>query len=731
VPLVGDLAVIDPAVVDPLIEKYAWEGEGPDETWGRLSGEPLRDQSWERLAAQVNAWCSPFKGVDQSIRSFEAREVHWLDHRSKADRELTLMPELLGDRIFTLNLHQLDPVVALMVETRIGSVDPDRGTHGNVVELAVTEGELPVMVHLAITGAVHPGTWELHTSYLEARGLAITPSPPPALTVDELIANTPLARSRRWTTRVGTAYEDAPIVCVLGNTAEDHALAVLCDRVFHYGAWVPGSLLRSDNPARRAVKTALHSLRHLPRAPDRPVMVISLSEPIETVTSVVDELNGMFPMYELDGTPVSTEPYFQAVSMEDLSNEPGRYLLADQTAFALRRTVPVRDNAGELSILTPLSLPLPEVAAHVDEPGWCIDVWVRNYHAPARTALPSRSFLQDPPGVIPEAVTRSGRHGVTFRSSNMGFVYAGVPPEGRLAHPLLRFPSAEQIFSELAAANGATTRRSDAGRRAANAVELWGDLDAMLADLSGSVRKLLNAFLPPKGKRNGFYGRGYAVRDDGHLTFAHAVTALELEQDEAREILDRLLLANVLRRGLILNCERCNWEAFYRIDQLGPLAFICTACGHVSNLTHGRWYKHDPEPTWNYALDQVVRDLLRQHGDIALLAVARLRQPQSSLLWSPELIIEDTAKSAELDICAIIDGRVIVGEAKSNGRLGTGNRTPTSAATRLVHAAHTHSPLTKSSSPPAHLLGLRAHAQSSTQRCPPYGSADQLPRSPS
>jgi hypothetical protein len=41
----------------------------------------------------------------------------------------------------------------------------------------------------------------------------------------------------------------------------------------------------------------------------------------------------------------------------------------------------------------------------------------------------------------------------------------------------------------------------------------------------------------------------------------------------------------------------------------------------------------------------------------------------------------------ELDLCLIIRGRVIVGEAKSNGRLDAGGKSTSRAAARLVRAA--------------------------------------------
>jgi hypothetical protein len=686
-PLVLDLATIDPEAAAQLAQRYSEPNEGPEQTLTRLGNEPLGDPSWDELAAVIDDWCSPFKGIGQAEQTFTASKVHRLDRHSTAERDLTLLPDSADDRILTLNLDQVDPLTALTIETRIGSALDDPNQHCDLLSLPVSTDDLPDFVRLAITGQLQPQTWDPNAAWTKASAPRSMPQPPALLTAEEFLAATPMAQTRRWTARVQT--DEAPIVCVIGDTPEDHALAVLCDRLFHHGAWLPRTLLDQDTPQARAAKLALHSVRHLPRAPHRPVFVTSASQPIDEITPLVDDLNRLFTVYNLDGTPASPEPKFKAVAVDELAAEPGRFFLADPVAFVVRRTVPVRNRAGELSILTPLQLPLPKIAEQVDDARWCIDVSMGRYSAPSRTALASKTFLQDPVGAFPEAVTRAGRHGVSFGSANMGFVMAGTPPEGRLAHPLLRFPSSEQIFAELAAARGATVQRSDAGRRAGNAVELWGTLDAIIADIKGPVGRLLTAFQPPAGKRSGSYPGGYAIRGDGHLTFANVAGALAVTDPEARATLDRLLLTNVLRRGLVLTCARCRWQAFLRVEDLGPSRFTCTACGHVSALTSNAWANNETEPVWHYSLDQVVRELLRQHGDLPLLAVDQLRRSHRAVLWSPELEVTKGNGTVELDIAVIIDGRIIVGEAKSNGKLGDGKKTPTNAAARLVAAAQT------------------------------------------
>lgn len=261
---------------------------------------------------------------------------------------------------------------------------------------------------------------------------------------------------------------------------------------------------------------------------------------------------------------------------------------------------------------------------------------------------------------------------------------AGLPYEDHLASPMLRFPSGDAVFAELAASSNARIEQSPAGRRSAIAVEMWGSFASVASDLAGPVRELLNAFLPPKGA-NGNYDVGYEIRGEGYVAIEDAATVLAAQPRDTRTIIDRLLTLNVLRRGFLLYCARCRAYDFYRTDQVG-LTFECHACGHASPLTRGQWYAKDPEPHWYYAVDQVVRDLLVSHGDVPLLAAADLSRRASSVLWCPELEITDETGSVEIDICAVIDGRIVIGEAKSTTTL-RGDKGTEDVARGLAHAA--------------------------------------------
>lgn len=468
---VADLAVGDPAVVDRLVERFSLEGETRDATWARIADEPVYDGPLEVTAEQVDGWCSPFNGLRQETRAFGGAEVDRLRRDGRPGGGLSLLPEDSGEIVYTLNLAGVDPLLALAVESRVGALAQDARKGLNVIELPVLDEDLPFLVWLAITGEVPPGGWDLHRRYLTTLGLAVSGEPPSALTGAGYLAGTPFARTLRGLTRVGTAGPP-PTVCAIGDTPEDHALGVLCDRVFHHGAWVPMRLLNEPGEVGRAARSALLHLRWQ-GSPEDSVLVVSASQPREVLAELVQELDGMLGV-EINGQPVQRQP-LRALPLDELSGVSGRLFLADQESFNVRRTVPVRQAAGELSMLTPVSLPTP---AALEELGqdlrWCVDVVVPGHQPPARTGIPSSALHQYPAGSLPETIVRVSRSGLSFSSANVGYVPAGVPLEGRLAHPLLRLPSAEQIIGQLAAKHGATVQRSSAGRRAANAVDLWG-----------------------------------------------------------------------------------------------------------------------------------------------------------------------------------------------------------------------------------------------------------------
>ncbi|MCC9711811.1 hypothetical protein E4N62_45340 [Streptomyces sp. MNU76] len=678
----SDLAVVDPSVVDTMVARFGGQDEDTDTVWQRLSPMPLPAPGAEGLAAQVNDWCTPFKSVVRHAQQrFEAGDVLHVEHGGTSRGRLATVPTLPGKPLLTLDLAGVDPALALMVESRIGAVHPHARDALDIVELPVEEEDLPALVHLAITGRPATG-WRLASRYRSATG----GGPSDTLTADEFMACVPFTRSEAWTKRLTRIDTSSPIVWVVGDTADDHALAQLCDRLYQQSVWMPSRLLANNHPLVRAVRGALWSFYSVGDQHRPPILLTSVSLSPEDLQNLATELNAPFTGMTMrvgDGPQVPFNVRkAEAVTPAALAGYQGIALLADPEARRISQRVPTSRENGSTSLLTSLQLPEPQAAAHLGaDLHWYVDVWLPDHNLPAHAALPGSCLVQETNG-FPETIARTARHSVSFISANMGF----ATPEDRHTRPLLHFPSADRVFEELARAHDATVERSDAGLRAAIAAEMWGSPEALAADLRGPARKVLDSFLPTGKKRDGDYGAGYAIRGIGYVALEDIEKTLgDSTFGPARDLVDRLLTTNVLRRGLILNCARCRFEAFYRIEQVGA-AFDCEACGHTSPLVRGRWYSNDPEPHWYYSLDQVVRDLLLQNGDVPLLATRLLQQNTMSVLWSPELKITDAEGAIELDLCLIIDGRIVIGEAKSNNTLKARKGTREAAA-RLVHAA--------------------------------------------
>ena len=680
VPILADLAHDDPEIVSKVIEGTHHGGDR-DVLWQELRSRHVRLERLDALAEQANAYFSPFKSPLPEERTFSPGDILWLHRYGDSKRDLTTIKDASERPTFVLDMSQVDPAIALMVESRIGSVGGGDREGREIIELPVMGEDLPAIINLAITGSVQHFTWDL-----QARCAAVAGSIHASeadLTVERFLDDSPFARSGKSTIKAQASYPESPIVCVIGETADDHALAVLCDRLFRRAAWIPTHLVSDGAPLREAIRIALYSLKGATGAGRRPVLVTSISEPMAVAESFAASLDDMFGIYAEDGSPISDTRSYEYAAPLSFASERGHCFLADPEAFSLRQRSPVSNDADDMSMLTPVALPLPRAVEHLgSDLSWCTDVWMPDHPSPARTAIPS-DRLQQSSGGFPEAIIRAGRGRLTFASPNMGLVLRGAPPEARLAQPLLRFPSADIIFAEIAAGSNARVERSTAGRRSGIAVEMWGSFKALADDLAGPVRSLLNAFLPPK-RANGDYGIGYEVRGTGYVAIEDAATVLGIPEYEVRGTIDRLLTLSVLRRGLLLYCARCRTYDFYRIDQVGQ-TFECHACGHVSSLTRSQWYEQDTEPHWYYALDQVVRDLLVNNGDVPLLAAADLGQ-RSAMLWNPELEITDDTGSVEIDICMVVDGRIFIGEAKSNGTLRA-EKGPEEVAKGLVHAA--------------------------------------------
>ncbi len=206
--VLADLAHDAPEIYGKAAQKPASREEIPDDVWRELSAAQIPDQSWDGFAEQADAYCSPFKGFEQGMRQFRPNDVLWLDRTGQLKRQLTTISDMPDGRTLTLDLSQVDPAVALMIETRIGSVDQVGREGRNVIELPVMDEDLPDLIRLAIVGTVRPRAWDPQARYVAA--VAKIYASDPDLTIEQFLAESPFARSGQSTIKASSAWWAKP-----------------------------------------------------------------------------------------------------------------------------------------------------------------------------------------------------------------------------------------------------------------------------------------------------------------------------------------------------------------------------------------------------------------------------------------------------------------------------------------------------------------------------------------
>ncbi len=154
-------------------------------------------------------------------------------------------------------------------------------------------------------------------------------------------------------------------------------------------------------------------------------------------------------------------------------------------------------------------------------------------------------------------------------------------------------------------------------------------------------------------------------------TVSAAVRTLPaLDKAQVRERVNHLLRIGAVHRGLVIPCSECERRAFYRIELLGETN-TCPRCG-AHAYASAAWRSDLDEPQWFYDLHGAVRELLGQDGDVPFLAGRALAATTRSFEDIAELdFCQPGQGPAEIDIIALADGRLIIGEAKCVATLGT------------------------------------------------------------
>ncbi len=583
-------------------------------------------------------------------------------------------------RLQILRAEDLDPRVRLMIAARTGALSPSHAAaltdRGVVIdEVGIAKIDLSLILELCWRRRMRPGGLALRRAFAAAQGQE--PGAPAARTGEDFLQRTPFGDTMRgcgWFLPIG--WELRPFFVVCGDSAADFCLALALDRCYGDAAWFPHSFVHGDDDvaatARFTLALLIDGLRSA--AETRPSVVTSATL---TDAEVMKAAQALLPEAVGEDRVSVAEPARLPLG------RPWRLFDREQFDRSSRQPFVASELAGELPLLRPSVARARKVWACT----WQVDVAVEGYQLPPRWAVNRRLT----PEQHPWTWLRSGADGISYFSHSMGLVSGSASLEQALARPRLRLPDAREVFDALLAQADLRSEDSAAGRYSQIVLDLWGGLEPLAADLRRSpTSNLLHAYLRPKPKKgdNGQPGIFLESQRRWFLSLQEAAPLSGTAGQETRVLLDALVSRGVLRRGLILQCRRCSYAGWYRLEELGQ-TFTCGRCQRASLIVQEAWKQpNDGEPYWYYDLDEVVYQALDHDIRVPILALSQLAEGARSVLIRPEADVwRDGEWIAEVDLWAIIDGKVVVGEAKTDDRLDPERAKERKAASRLAQVA--------------------------------------------
>lgn len=649
------------AMIDADVRRFS-ESLGRDEDQVRSELEhdtrldsPLWGRAPTAIQERIKRWYAPRAFGNPVTSGFHADAPPPSGLVNMSD--LTHRP----DRVHSIDTKLLPPEIRVMLAARVGAVSPGfkdaleaRGT--SVEELEVTDADLADLIEFAWTGSVDVSL----RNVMRAVGERPEEVPPdPAFANSAWVKRTPLAQSRLgcdWFTLLRPGLEEEPVIVVCGNTANDFTYAFTRQRMARSTYWFPDSDDKEVGRVLRDVFTRV--IERYARSPtgNAKVQFVSLSLSKQKVEKLIQELRSTTWGAGLTGGDLGQLDF----EYRDIS-----------TLNSVRDTVLIdKEHAPNVQwepfmgpdLARSLEVPLPSEAVGVrpESCRWQVDAEITNHRLPARSAL-------NPSLVVESAdvwAIRSSRAGISVDSHGRGFMFSGSPLSQMLVQARIRFPEPPEIFRKLLG-DDATIEPSDKGLFADRMEALWGGLEPLASDLRDPpTHQLLNAWV--SGTVDGDLGRIHQGRK--YLRLGDVMRLAGIHIDEARELVDRYLRSGIATRGLVLKCARCKATAFYALSDVGH-EFRCIRCRQVNELSQSSW-RQTREPQWFYGLDEVAYLGLINNARVPLLALSELAEGTRSFLHMAESRVSAYDKrDLELDLWAIADGRILIGEAKLGDRI--------------------------------------------------------------
>jgi len=308
-----------------------------------------------------------------------------------------------------------------------------------------------------------------------------------------------------------------------------------------------------------------------------------------------------------------------------------------------------------------LNTPKPKNFRHVDPTThrWITSIEIDGYRPPVLPFL-SKDIIESLPTVHE---TRVAVDGLVYFCPNIA--YFGGDIDTNTVRPTLRLVDETEIFAKYFGHSGYEIELSDKGSYLKDTIERFGSLQAVASFFRVKHnRDIFDQYRFPKDKDDDEVVC-LETEKRNYLSFSAFSRKLD-DPDKATALIDELIAKDILRRGLIFQCTRCRLAAWYDIGEVSR-EFKCKRCDLVQLFSQKNW-KSPKEPRWYYRLVETVYLCYASSSYLTALSLDKLRQQSKEAFhYICEADIKNFPKQGEkkeIDILAISDGKLILGECK-------------------------------------------------------------------
>lgn len=248
-------------------------------------------------------------------------------------------------------------------------------------------------------------------------------------------------------------------------------------------------------------------------------------------------------------------------------------------------------------------------------------------------------------------------------------IWSGYDTDSTLVYPRINLLSDRDLVASFFNAFGYKIETSDKGSYLSDIVRRFGSLDAVGAFFSkGENRSLFDKYLLSKQAAQEFPQEivhlSNEKQNNNYLSF-DVIVAVTGDVDKAIKLVDYLIAIEIVQRELILQCSRCRRACWYDIADLST-AFTCKRCGYSQIYSYSNW-KSPSQPQWYFKLVETAYLFYESSSHLTALALCKLKSESKRsfhFAFETDITSPDGIKN-EIDIIAITDGKVVIGECKN------------------------------------------------------------------